>query len=359
MTGIIRSRGSTKSWRPLPGDAKAARQSAIQSLRTRLQDVNSILGFNRSVKPLLMVIALGSMCATARADSWDEAIAIVERSAQDYFDYAVEVGGTGFAGSMYNGYMFSEHRCAVLGRMLGELDAIRHLEEFEYPPMDARSEPHDLLVFSISLGNWVSAARWAVDASRDERITRWNLDCVGQFDIPRTVALQSLNPQAEFNVDDQHLLVYGDIDVGFAGRFIDVLEENPQITTVALGSGGGSVRDAILAGLAIRDRGLDTTIFGNCFSACPLVFMGGWERVLWASPYRLGFHQVYVGDGHAISFDSETYNLISSYVFEMGGNGDSLVTWMHASAPANMFHPEAEELCAANVATFIQRICGF
>jgi hypothetical protein len=306
--------------------------------------------------PMILLICFVS--GPARADSWSGAIATVERSASKYFEYAVEVGGTSYAGSMYNGYKGLEHECAILGRMLDHAQAIRHLEEFEYPPMDDRSDPHDLLIFSISLENWVAAARWAKNATVDQRINRWNLDCIGQFGITSNLFMKSARPEAEFVADGMQLHVYGDIDAGFAKRFEQALNANMSISEVTLGSGGGSVRDALLAGILIRNRGLDTTIYGNCYSACPLVFLGGKRRVVWAAPHRLGFHQIYTGEGVPIPFDDPIYALVARYVAEMGGNPSTLLAWMFSAGPNEMFEPEPDDLCAANVATFVQRICG-
>lgn len=292
------------------------------------------------------------------AASWDDAIEVVSEKAEEYHDYAVAVGGTSWAGTMYNGYKSVEHQCAILGRMLGKPEAIKHIEQFEYPPMDARSEPHDLLVFAISLRNWVASARWANEASRDQRINRWNLDCVGKFGIASNLSMKSENPDAEFEVQGNQLHVYGDIDFGFAERFAVILKANPSITEVTLGSGGGSVHDALLAGVMIRQRGLNTTIYGNCFSACPLVFMGGNRRVVWAAPYRLGFHQIYTGGGVAIPLDDKLYGFVSQYVARMGGEPRYVLSWMFSASPSQMYEPKPQELCDAVVATFVQRICG-
>jgi hypothetical protein len=329
-----------------------------------LQSKSSTSARNMNVLPILRLWLSSIMLLTcfvagaARADSWDEAIATVEQSASEYFEYAVEVGGTSHAGTMYNGYKSLEHQCAILGRMLDHVEAIRHLEEFEYPPMDARSDPHDLLIFSISLENWVAAARWAKSATADQRINRWNLDCVGQLGIASNLFVESARPEAEFVADGTQLHVYGDIDMGFAERFQQALNANPSVSEVTLGSGGGSVRDALIAGLLIRSKGLDTTIYGNCYSACPLVFLGGNDRVVWAAPYRLGFHQIYTGAGVSIPLDDQLYGLVAQYVAEMDGDPSRVLAWMFSAGPSEMFEPEPEDLCAANVATFVQRICG-
>ncbi|MCV0352378.1 MAG: hypothetical protein K5863_20055 [Nitratireductor sp.] len=259
---------------------------------------------------------------------------------------------------MYNGYKYDEHRCAILGRMLDMQSSIQHIEEFDHPPMDTRSDPHDLLVFAISLRNWVAAARWAVDARDSERKNVWNLDCVGNFGIAKSLFLDSEQPNAEFEVTGAQLHVYGDIDAGFAKRFIEFLNSHPDLEEVTLGSAGGSVADAIVAGLAIRHRGLSTTIYGNCYSACPLVFLGGVRRVVWAAPYRLGFHQIYQGEGVPLPFDDDTYIALAGYAERMGADAELLLLWMYSAGPEEIYEPPVDDLCLARIATFVQRRCG-
>ncbi|WP_282078637.1 hypothetical protein [Epibacterium ulvae] len=295
----------------------------------------------------------------AQGTSWNTAIQRVERSSKEYFDYAVDVGGTSWAGSAYNGYQFDRHLCAIVGRMLEQVEAIKEIENLDYPPMNATSDAHDLLVFSISLENWTIAARRAVDMNRDERINVWNLDCVGEMGIPANLFMESAQPNAAFDLSGQTLLVYGDIEEGFFDRLKSQLDANPQILEIALGSGGGSVRDALLSGYEIRRRGLSTTIYGNCFSACPLVFMGGETRVLWASPSRLGFHQIYTGDGKALPVEDPIYSLTTQYMAAMGVNPQVIIPWMLSARPDEMFEPEVSDLCAPGVATFVQRVCGW
>lgn len=305
-----------------------------------------------------LILIFAMFCfGNAQAASWEKSIRRVDAAAKNYYNYAVEVGGTSWAGTMYNGYKSQEHKCAILGRMLDQAKAIRHIEEFDYPPMDNRSEPHDLLVFSISLENWVAAAKWAVGASKNVRINNWNLDCVDKFGIASNLYLESPSESAEFVAEGTKLHVYGDIDVGFAERFADALEANPAVKEVTLGSGGGSVKDALIAGMLIRKMGLDTTLYGNCYSACPLVFLGGIRRTLWAAPYRLGFHQIYNAEGRALPLSSDAYAIISNYVASMGADPLKVISWMRSASPSEMFEPEVKDLCTPAVATFVQRVC--
>lgn len=310
-------------------------------------------------KDLFVFLVLFSGAAQAiNATSWEDSIRKVNAAAEKYYNYAVKIGGTSWAGTMYNGYKFQEHKCAILGRMLEQSKAIKHIEEFDYPPMDTRSDPHDLLVFSISLENWAAAARWAIDASESERINNWNLDCIGKFGIATNISLASPSPNADFVVKDKTLYVYGDIEVGFSKRFAIALTNNPNIKEVTLGSGGGSVKDALAAGSLIRKNGLNTTIHGNCYSACPLVFLGGVSRTLWANHYRLGFHQVYSTQGNPLPLDSETYAIIADYVATMGADPLAVISWMQSANPSHMFEPDPKDLCQPAVATFVQRKCN-
>jgi hypothetical protein len=307
---------------------------------------------------VLVILVLLPSHAVSENQNWQSAIETVEDSAKRYRDYAVAVGGTGAAGTMYNGYMYDQHRCAILGRILGLKEFVRHIEEFEYPPLSSESDPHDLLVFSISLDNWVAAAQWAINASESERKNVWNLDCVGQMGILASLWQESDTPNADFKQEGTILHVYGDIDVGFYNRFVEALDMASGVTEVTLGSGGGSVRDALLAGYEIRIRGLNTTLYGNCFSACPLLFVGGVERVLWANPHRLGFHQIYYGDGTPLPFDDEIYRLVMLYLEQMNVESSTVISWMLSAGPREMFEPEVADLCLPRVATFVQRICS-
>ena len=86
----------------------------------------------------------------------------VEASATEYRDYARRHDTT-WAGAMYNDWHITRHTCAVLGRMLGTADVIQHLERMDYPPLleppPTDDYPHEMLVFSISLENWVYVVR--------------------------------------------------------------------------------------------------------------------------------------------------------------------------------------------------------
>ena len=157
--------------------------------------------------------------------------------------------------------------------------------------------------------------------------------------------------------DGQVLQILGDIEQGFAARLRTLIEDNPKVTTVALGSGGGYVNEAIEAGRYIRARGLKTTLWNNCFSACPLVFIGGVERLVW-SPYpQLGFHKFYTPSG-AIPPTSSVYREVAVYVSQMGVSSRFVLQKIFSAEPSHVFViRRPAELCDSNIATWVQRIC--
>jgi hypothetical protein len=190
----------------------------------------------------------------------------------------------------------------------------------------------------------------------DERKTVWNLQCVGNLGIQISAFERPEATAALFDVNGQDFSILGAIEGGFFEEFQKELEKNPQVTRVVLGSGGGSVLDAIRAGLLIRAKGLETTLSASCYSACSLIFLGGVERQIW-SPYpSLGFHQVSI-EGKAVDVDSEVYQLIHRYSVDMNVDPNFVLLAMMKATPREMFEPELAALCEANVATWVQRLC--
>ena len=310
----------------------------------------------RLTLPSALALALAWGAPPAAADGWPEAIESVKASQQAYEGYAAAELGSAWAGNMYAGYIFAEHRCAILGRRLGMPDLIGPLEAFDYPPMDARSDAFDLLVFSISLDHWVAAAEWATGAEEYERINVWNLDCAGHHRIPLSAMLASERPEGESEADGEKLRVNGDIDADFAPRFAAALAAHPGTREIVLGSGGGSVRDAIETGLLIQRQGLSTSLHGSCYSACLLVFTGGVDRLLWASPNRLGFHQVSRG-GQAVPLEDPVYGVIGEDLAAMGADPAAILPLMWSAVPSDMAVPHPRDLCGTGIVTWVQRIC--
>jgi hypothetical protein len=301
-------------------------------------------------------LCLASLAA-AQGISWDAAIEAVREKQNEYFEYALGLG-SGYPGTALNGLGADQHRCAIAGRILGFNEEIRSAETLEDPPMTPIADPMELMSHAMTLDAWIASAEYVLSLSETARKSLWDLECVGNFGIPSSAYIGELNGPTDFTARDQTLYVYGDIDQGFADRFKSALELNSGVTQVALGSAGGSVVDAIRAGLMIRERGLGTVLVGPCYSACPLVFAGGVRRIIWmgATP-TLGFHQVSI-NGLAVPSDDQSYDLIRLYLAEMGVSPEIVIGWMLSAPPAEIYEPPLDELCMPNLATWIQRTCG-
>ncbi len=301
------------------------------------------------------------MTSSALAKSWSKTIEDVQNKADYYWEYGRTRGAFSWLGTSYNELDIPKHECAIVGRMLGLEDYVTHLEHMPEPEITdnmSDDELMGLMYFSRSLSNWVFVANYLLEKSEDDRKYIWNLNCVGKQGIPDEAYLELENGAASFRVSGRELFVLGDFEPGFFDEFKQVILENPEITRVVLGSGGGSVSDALKSGLLIREQGLETTLSDNCYSACPLVFIGGVQRTIW-SPYpKLGFHQIYRGEGEAIDFNHPTYQLVTRYANRMGVDANFLISQMIAASPLEMNEPGMELLCESNIATWIQRLCS-
>jgi hypothetical protein len=77
-----------------------------------------------------------------------------------------------------------------------------------------------------------------------------------------------------------------------AEYFLKVLKENPTVKTLYLTSWGGQIDAAIEMADIIIDYELNTHVKEICFSACPLLLIGGEIRTL-EKGSKIGFHRSY------------------------------------------------------------------
>lgn len=291
---------------------------------------------------------------SANAMSWDAAIKAVEAKSERYFDIADSMNAR-YLGTAFNEIGVPRHRCSILGRMLNKQEVSAHLDVPEYEQPKTGQE---YLEEGQSLANWAYQARKLKDLPMSRRIRIWNSECVGHMDIPVSARIEEKTHEAFYDVRDGALHVFGPVTEGYHDRLVVALNAHPEIKVVALGSEGGNVREALLAGVEIRKRGLETTLRNPCYSACPLVFLGGVERQIW-SPYPdLGFHKISGKDGIAVPLGSKIYQVVFDYIRAMGADPDLTLAFMQSAEPKEMHMPQLQYLCRANVATWIQRACS-
>lgn len=85
----------------------------------------------------------------------------------------------------------------------------------------------------------------------------------------------------------------GGVDSGLSHAIRKALTEHPEVDTISLFSGGGSVTAGLEAAILIHEKGLNTYVpeLGTCQSACGFLFFAGHERILGGT---LGAHQISV-----------------------------------------------------------------
>lgn len=279
----------------------------------------------------------------------------VEKMGGIYHDHAISMG-TGVAGNVVGYALIEPYQCANIARALGMNGSLGEGGVFTY--LQPNDDPYDFLQISAELDIWVATADAVIEMSPAQRIAKWNLECVGNYGIPLESYRQDESEGADFVVADGTLNVIGGIDFGFFDRFRAELEAHPEVEIISLGSGGGSVDDALQAGELIRERGLKTQLYGKCFSACPMMFAGGVERVIyWPSKSALGFHQMYTDDG-ALPITPEYYGDLWAYLEKMGVDAQIFIGMMSRAGPEDMYEPELDALCKPRIATWVQRICN-
>ena len=274
---------------------------------------------------------------------------------EDSFYASTEMSPLSYAGHACSHCYWPQHQCAILGRMLGKSELINHLEE-PLPPITAPL--HDVWSAAQSLDQWLHVANSLLRSSHEMRSNVWNLECVGRFDIPTSAYMTDGAESTNFSVSGSYLLVYGDVVDGFYEELLEVLNNHPEIRTVAIGSAGGFVHDALLSGMEIRRRRLRTQLSGPCMSACPLVFMGGISRIVMRPFPTFGFHQMYSDEGPT-HFNDPLYQLVSDYAWSMGVDGDWLIEQMRQALPSQMIilgdeEAERDELCRRGLVTGYQ-----
>lgn len=325
--------------------------------------VISMIGTARSA---LTVLALAWTTVSANAEELAESRAVrLAAMVKEHRLKAEALSGeaarrkAGHAGTAFATIGSEDATCAALAYLFGKDDIFKRLSPVEEMTLEPQMSEGDLQALSITAiwhGNWADAVESVLSETPRNRIELWNLNCVRQHDIGVEHTMARLSPAAEFEVRGDQLHVLGDIDRGFFARFQQELAANHGVKVVVLGSGGGSVGDAIRSALLIRKRQLDTTLGSDCYSACPLIFLGGVNRSIW-SPYpRLGFHQV-SRDGAAVPLSDDVYGLIGKVAHQLGANSQTLLSLMHSASPEKMTYPEVWNLCDSGITTWVQRGC--
>ncbi len=258
------------------------------------------------------------------------------------------------------------HQCHALALLLGKDETARRIAVQYQPNLQLRTTENaqDVAIAAHSMYVFTQVVDEIIAWDAKQRREEWNLGCVGSHGIRNEDAVGG-SPESFFRIrrDGSNLVVLGAVEAGFFIKLKGALEKTPTIRTVALGSNGGAVHEALLAGRYIRQRGLNTELWNNCRSACVLVFLGGAERRIDAPYPALGFHQISL-NGVAVSAADAAYLHVASYAEEMGVDSTALMRLMQLRPPSGMLDIKYEHngvsdlLCKYRIATVVQRGCS-
>jgi len=133
------------------------------------------------------------------------------------------------------------------------------------------------------------------------KIIKNNLKRIFILSLSFLVGPLNLYAYEKFKVDGEVLhynteLAVNEIDRGIkeedADKLLKTLKNNPNIKTIYLTSWGGLISTAVEMADIIIDFELDTHVKEICFSACPLLLIGGEKRTLERGS-KIGFHRSY------------------------------------------------------------------
>lgn len=238
----------------------------------------------------------------------------------------------------------------------------------------AIQRPADPIIDARDVVIWWSVLTYQIDTSsvmdREAMSALWDLNCAGQtfhsvippyrkLEISDEARLTNGVRESFTLIDGNYIRVLGEITEGYSERLMQAVLSlpDPSKATVALGSGGGNVGEAVRAARFIRAVGASTELYDTCISSCPIVFLGGVDRLIWSPAPKVGFHMLSVDGKTPIPYPHPVYDELSEFITEMGADRDAFIALMLKALPEEFHYPEASVLCDAYIATWVQRAC--
>lgn len=135
--------------------------------------------------------------------------------------------------------------------------------------------------------------------------------------------------------DDEKVLVLdGGMGANTAFNFKRTLNENPQVRTILLNSGGGLVSAGLEIAQLIANRRLDTWIpeTAMCASACSVVYFSGASRL---AEGQLGVHQIAMNIENNLEVQYTASDMIEA--FNRYGTHPNVFAAMFRTPPEKMY----------------------
>lgn len=323
----------------------------------------SIIRHRRHLASFFMVftVIIGASVDIARAsddnDSMKRKLSVYPELSDQYLKAAAKAVTQVQDVGKYRYVDIKEHRCAALAELLG-VGGI-YLEDTVQPDPGLESrDAHALILYGMSLRNYISSATELMSETNFSHMYKWNLNCSGLYDSSKWFDTDEDGPyEVSVAEDGASIILVGDIVSGMYGRVEALLNTHSAIRSVQLASRGGALSEAMKIGRLIRSRALRTVATDACESSCTLVMIAGAERVIAPPFYSLGFHRITQFD-KVVPDDHPDYDAVRKYAADMIGSGDEFVAAWKSGAGASFYRPSLRKLCEMKVATTIQGICG-
>ena len=135
--------------------------------------------------------------------------------------------------------------------------------------------------------------------------------------------------------EDEHVLVVdGGLGANTAFNFKRTLNENPQVRTILLNSGGGLVSAGLEIAQLIANRRLDTWVpeSAMCASACSVVYFSGANRL---ADGQLGVHQIAMNIENNLEVQYTASDMIEA--FNRYGTHPNVFAAMFRTPPDKMY----------------------
>jgi hypothetical protein len=150
------------------------------------------------------------------------------------------------------------------------------------------------------------------------------------------------------SVDGTEITLTGPINLKQYNAFRDIIDVN-KLRRVVLDSQGGNIFAARGFHRLIVERGLDTHVTTDCFSACTIIFIAGENRTAETSA-RFGFHAYAYHHGHTgQQIDVSVEQAKDITLFSRLNTPATFVTKIFATPADDMWHPSHAELRRANI----------
>lgn len=143
----------------------------------------------------------------------------------------------------------------------------------------------------------------------------------------------------------------GELNYGSNAALVDLLKRYPKTKRILFNSEGGHIFAARIMAQQIQQRGLDTLVSANCFSACTIAFIAGAKRTL-GRKARLGFHRYAFANRFAVqTVDAAAEQQKDLQYFRSRGVKPDFLKRVYDASHDTLWQPDHATLYAAAVIT--------